>query len=188
MPRSHLPAATSRAVSRSPPEGFLRQVGLDAAQPLFRLRFAELDDHGRDQRVVVHMLARPDADLALPFRVGQFLVSDGGVFHPLLGRIRDARAQRDAVPVPFRIAVLRGDDLVQRGGLDRLGDAALHGFFKPPDIDGEQHVRRAVGAFRLDALLEAVARRNDVDLDAGILGEGVKQRLDQFSSRDRCRD
>src|SRR6185295_17975749 len=33
---------------------------------------------------------------------------------------------------------------------------------------------------RLHALLESRTRRDDIDLDAGILGEGVEQRLDQL--------
>ena len=57
---------------------------------------------------------------------------------------------------------------------------ALHGGFDPADVDREQHVGRAVGAFGLDALLEPVGRGHDVDLDAGVLGEGVEQRLDQL--------
>ena len=37
-----------------------------------------------------------------------------------------------------------------------------------------------VRAFGLDALLEAGARRDHVDLDLGVLGEGIEQRLDQL--------
>jgi len=82
--------------------------------------------------------------------------------------------------VAFRIAELRGHDLVERGRHDRLGDPGLYCFFEAADIDREQDVGGAVLAFGLDALLQAGARRNDVDLDAGVLGEGVEQRLDQL--------
>ncbi len=52
--------------------------------------------------------------------------------------------------------------------LDRLGNAALNRFFEAPNVDGQQHVRRAVGAFSLDALLKAFAGGDNVDLDAGV--------------------
>src|SRR6476469_8625681 len=160
---------------------FLREVDLDALEPFLGLRLAVMSDVGCDQRVVVDVLARADADLALPFRFGELFVGEGGLGHAILRDVGHPRAHGNAVPVPLRIAVLRGYDLVQQFGLDRLGDSRPYRLLEPPDIDGEQNIRRAVGAFGLDALLEAGAGRDDVDLDAGILGERVEQRLDQFA-------
>src|SRR2546422_11068606 len=50
---------------------FLREIGLEAPEPLFGFGFAVVDDEGRKQCVVVNVLAGADADLALPFRVGE---------------------------------------------------------------------------------------------------------------------
>ncbi len=61
----------------------------------------------------------------------------------------------------FRIAELRRHHLVERRRDDRLADAGLHGVFETADIDGEQHVGRAVGALGLDALFEA---RNSAEM------------------------
>ena len=181
MPRSHLPAAMSRAVSRSPPEGFCARLALRPLQPFLGLGLAVMGDEGGEQRVVVDVLAGADADLALPLRVGELLVGDRVLLHALLRGVDHARAHRDAVPVAFRIAVLRRHHLVEHVRLDRLRDAGLHRVLEPADVDGEQHVGRAVGALGLDALLEAGACRDDVDLDAGVLGEGIEQRLDQLA-------
>ena len=87
--------------------GLLRQIGLEALQPFLGLRLAVLGEIGGEQRVVVHVLAGADADLALPLRVGQFLVGDRVLLHALLRGVDDARAHRDAVPVAVRVAVLR---------------------------------------------------------------------------------
>ena len=69
------------------------------------------------------------------------------------------------------------DDL----GLDRLQDAHLLGLPQVPGVYGEQQVSRGVLAFSLDALHE---RRflvgNELDLDPGFRGVGVKYRLDQL--------
>ncbi len=180
MPMSHLPAAISRAVSRSPPDGFWARLALTPLDPFLGFRFAVLGDEGCEQGVVVDVLAGADADLALPFRIGEFLVGDRVLLHALLRGVDHARAHRDAVPVAVRVAKARRDDLVELVGIDRLRDVRLHGIVQAADIDGQQHVGRAVGAFGLDALLEAGARRDDIDLDAGVLGESVDQRLDQF--------
>ena len=103
------------------------------------------------------------------------------LLHALLRGVDHARAHRDAGPMAFRIAILRRARPFERLRLDRLGDAVLHRVFEAADVDGQQHVGGAVGALGLDALLEAGARRDDVDLDAGVLGEGVEQRLDQLA-------
>ena len=181
MPRSHLPAATSRAVSRSPPDGRCAEIGLQAAQPLLGLRLAVLDDVGREQRGVVIVLAGADADLAFPVRRWRGPRSSArSASRAPSRRRRCARASRRAYQWPSGSRYCGATTLSSTLGLDRLGDAGAHRLFEPADVDGEQHVGRAVGAFGLDALLEAVGGGDDVDLDAGVLGEGVEQRLDQL--------
>ena len=158
----------------------LRKIGLDAGEPLLGLGGAVVADVGGEQRVVVDVLAGADADLALPLRVGEFLIGDRVLLHAILRGVDDARAHRDAVPMTLGIAELRRHHLVERLRLDRLRDAGLHRVFEAADVDRQQHVGGAVGTFGLDALLEAGACRDDVDLDAGVLGEGFEQRLDQL--------
>ena len=79
------------------------------------------------------------------------------------------------------IAILGRHDLIEYVGLDWLRDAGPHGVLDPPDIDGEQYIRGAVGALGLDALFEARACRDDIDLDAGIPAEGIEQRLNELA-------
>ena len=135
---------------------------------------------GREQAVIVNVLAGTDADLAFPFGIGELLIGDLVLLDAVLRGVDHARAHRNAGPVSIRIAVLRRHDLVDHNRFNRLGDAGLHGLVDAADVDRQEHVGGAVGAFRLHALLEARTRRDDVDLDAGVLGEGVEQRLDQF--------
>ena len=158
----------------------LREVRLQALEPFLGLRFAVLGEIGGEKRVVVHVLAGADADLALPLRVGELLIGDGVLLHALLGDVDHARAHRDAVPVPSGSRYCERDHLVERRGLDRLRDAGIDRFLQPRDVDGEQQVGGRVRAFGLDALLQPRACRDHVDLDAGVLGEGLEQRLDQF--------
>ena len=180
MPISHLPAATSRAASRSPPEGFCARLALMPRSHSSALASPCLASIGREQRVVVDVLAGADADLALPLRIGELFVGDRVLLDAVLRGVDHARAHRDAGPMAVGIAVLRRHDLVDHDGLDRLGDAGLHGLVHAADVDRQQHVGRAVGALGLHALLEPRTCRDDVDLDAGVLGEGVEQRLDQL--------
>ena len=160
--------------------GLLRQVGLHAAQPFLGLGLAVLRRVGREQAVIVDVLAGADADLALPLGIGELFVGDLVLLDAILRGVDHTGAHRDAGPVSIGIAILRRHDLVDHHRLDRLGDAGLHGLVDAADVDRQQHVGGAVGAFRLHALLEARTRRDDVDLDAGVLGEGVEQRLDQL--------
>ena len=149
-------------------------------QPFLGLGLAVLGGVGREQAVVVDVLAGADADLALPLGVGEFFIGDLVLLDAILRGVDHAGAHRNAGPVSIGIAILRRHDLVDHHRLDRLGDAGLHGLVDAADIDRQQHVGGAVGAFRLHALLEARTRRDHVDLDAGVLGEGVEQRLDQL--------
>ena len=158
----------------------LREIGLQAAKPFLGLRLAVLVDHRADQGVVIDVLAGADADLALPFRIGKLFIGDIALLHPILGGIHHARAHRDAIPMTFRVAILRGHYLVEQGGLDRLGDTGLHRVLEPADIDREQHVGWTVGALGLDALFKTGGGRHHIHLDAGVLREGIQHRLDQL--------
>ena len=43
---------------------------------------AIMGDHRRDQRDIIGMLARADADFAFPFRIGKFFICDGVLGNP----------------------------------------------------------------------------------------------------------
>ena len=159
----------------------LREIGFEAAEPFFGLGFTVMGDEGCKQRVVINVLAGANADLALPFRIGEIFVVQGSLLHAILRGIDHARAHRNAVPVPLGIAILGRHDLIEDVRLDGLGDAGPHCVLDPPDIDGEQHIRGAVGTLGLDALFEARACRDDIDLDAGVPAKGVEQRLNELA-------
>ncbi|MNL49893.1 hypothetical protein D3C87_1728630 [compost metagenome] len=74
---------------------------------------------------------------------------------------------------------MRRDVLVDRFIDNRLRHACVLGFGEAADVDSQDHVRRRVGAFGLDALDEALVEEEHVRRDAGFLGEGIEQRLDQ---------
>ncbi len=124
---SHLPAATSRACSRSPPDGFCARLAFTPAQPFLGFRFAVLGDHRGNHRVVIDVLTGADTDLAFPLRVGELLIGDRVLLHAILRRIHHARAHGDTVPAAFRVAILRWDNLIEHGRLDRLGNARVDG-------------------------------------------------------------
>ncbi|MNT30448.1 hypothetical protein D3C72_1662430 [compost metagenome] len=125
------------------------------------------------------MAAGTRADLALPLGVGQvFIAGDiAGLDRGLV--VGDhAAARREAEPLAIGIAVVGGDARFKHLGLDRREHAGLLGPPQPADIDGDEHVGRAVGAFIADALQQRVFLAFDaVDLDAGLLGEVGVQRL-----------
>jgi hypothetical protein len=79
----------------------------------------------------------------------------------------------------LRVAILRRHGFVEHVRFDRLGDPRSHRFLDASNVDGEQQIGGAVGAFSLDPLLKPGARGDHVDLDAGVLGESIEQRLDQ---------
>ncbi len=181
MPRSHLPAAMSRAVSRSPPEGRCARLAFRPAQPFLRLGLAELGDDMGEQRVVVHVLAGADADLALPLRVGKLLVGDRAPASRAPWR-RRSRARAAATRTSGRRRPRYCGGITLSSAADLIGwvTPASNRVLQTADVDGDQHVGRALGAFGLDALVEALRRRDQIDLDAGVLGEGLQQRLDQL--------
>ena len=64
--------------------------------------------------------------------------------------------------------------------IDVICDMVTSSLIAKADVDGEQEVGGRVRAFGLDALFEPRACRDHVDLDFGVLGEGVEQRLEQL--------
>ena len=99
---------------------FLAEISLETFEPFQRLCFAIMGDHGCDQRDIIGMLARADADFAFPFRISKFFICDGVLGNPCPGRINHARAPGQAEPVAFRVAIGGGNVLVQGGRTDGL--------------------------------------------------------------------
>ena len=175
---SHSPAAIALACGRSPPSGLRARLSLSALHPGLGLLGAPMRDGRRKQRQIVVVLARAHADLALPLRVGERLVGECRVGHALLGRVDHARALGHAEPVALRIAVLRGQVGVDRGIVERLGDALFLRRGQPRDVDGEDDVGGRVLALGADALLQALVEEQHLRLDPGLRREGVEHRLD----------
>src|SRR5690606_20520180 len=74
------------------------QVVLDVAQPALSGLETVMRDHGCDQGGVVRMLARTNADLTLPARVGKGFVCDGAYIE-ILGYVGDPVPQGKGVPL-----------------------------------------------------------------------------------------
>ncbi|MNI27833.1 hypothetical protein D3C73_815890 [compost metagenome] len=159
--------------------GLASQVGFHAAQPFFGGFGAVMRNHGGDHGGVVGVLARTDADLALPLRVGQVFVAEGLQLQVLF-HIQHAVAQRQGIPLAVGAAQVGGDHRFQGLRLDRLRHAAVNQVQQVADVYGHEHVGGRLGAFGLDALQQAVLDEHGVDLDAAFFREGVQQRLDQL--------
>jgi len=125
------------------------------------------------------MLARADADLVLPFRIGEILVAERVDLQVHL-HIQHAIAQRQRVPVALRAAQVRGNRVVEHLRAHRLREPAVDEVEQVADVDRHQHVGRRLRAFRLHTLEQAVLHEYRVDLDAALLRERVDQRLDQL--------
>ena len=154
------------------------KVRLEAGQPFLGRRRVVMRHEGREQRRVVGVLARADADPPLPFGVRQILVGDR-VKLQVLGRIDDARAHRQGEPLVARVAQVFRDGGGQDLGFDRLGQAPFHQIDEVAGVHRHQHVGGRAFAFRGKALDQAVLQEDRVDLDAGVFGEGLQKRLDQ---------
>ena len=63
--------------------------------------------------------------------------------------------------------------------MDHLADACFLRLHQIADIDGEQKIGGAVAPFRRHALDQALLGEDHVDLDAGLLGEFLEQRVDE---------
>jgi hypothetical protein len=112
-------------------------------------------------------------------RIGELLISDRILLHPLLRNDDDAGAGRQCDPAVIGATQLRRHDLVDCRRLDRLGDAGLGRGVDLADIDEQHHIGGAVGAFGLDTLLQTILEEDGIDLDAGVLGEGFEHGVEQ---------
>ena len=124
------------------------------------------------------MLARADADLALPPGVREVLVVES-VNGQVLRRIDHAGAGGEGEPGPIGAAQIGGHGGLQHIGLDGLGDIPIHQINEIADVDGHQHIGRGTLPLGGDALGHAILEEDGVDLDAARLGEGLQQGLDE---------
>jgi len=82
------------------------------------------------------------------------------------------------MPAISRVAIRGRNPRVQYRRFNRREDVRLIGLPDPPDVDGDEDVRRPIGALGLDPLEQRVlAALDPVDLDAGLLGEVGVERL-----------
>src|SRR5262249_41633589 len=119
------------------------------------------------------------AYLALVFRVGEIgiglYVGGRGI---ALAADDDTGARREAEPIALGIAQVRGHARRQDRRGDRLQHAAGLGAPKIAGIDGDEHVGGRAFALDDEALKYLLTRRReDVDLDARLLREGVVEDL-----------
>ena len=149
-------------------------------QPRLGLLLAVMGDHGRDQRHRVGVLPRPRANLALPLRVGEFLVGHRRLLHALLRHVEDPRPLRQCEPVSLRIAQAfrNGRDEIRRRVWRR--HTGLFRARQQTEFGCQQHVGGAVCPFRLHAFDQTVFCVDEVDLDARGLREVLDQRLDEI--------
>jgi len=112
--------------------------------------------------------------------VGEFLVGDRVLLHPVLRGIDHTGAAGEPDPFIVGGAIGRRDRRIERRRMDRLSDTGISGLREIADIDGEQHIGRAVAPFGLDALDQALLGEDHIDLDAGLLGEFLEQGVDQI--------
>ena len=86
-----------------------------------------------------------------------------------------------AEPAAFGIAQVRGDRRLERRRANRLQQARLRRAPQIAGIHGNEHVRRARGAFRGQALDERRAViRDGLHFDAPLLAVLLEQRFDQL--------
>ena len=140
-----------------------------------------MGDDRTQQRQIVVMRARPGADPPRPLRVGQILISGHfALCHAVFRGVDDAGAAGQAEPLVARVTVLGGNIGLQDGRVDRLGHARVHHFGQARNIHGQDQIGGRPVAFRHKALDHALVDKGDVHSDAGLGGEGIDQRLDQF--------
>ena len=176
------------------------EVRAHALRPGLGLLLAQVIDERAHQREVVDAGGRAHANAPVPFRVGEILVrlefsgpdlclvvgDDPGArrkAEPLAAGLAQVfgnsllQRGREAEPVAVRVAVVGRNARLQHARLERCEHARLLGPPQPADVDGDEHIGRAIGALAPDALQQRVFLALDaVDLDAGLLGEvGVKR-------------
>ena len=158
-----------------------RRVLSQALQPFQRGRAALERDDGADQRQKVR-IGRGDRDLALPFGLGE--IEEGPrqvrfLDHPLVVG-EHVLAGENADPVAVRAAVGRRDARQSRRRHLRQ-EALFRQELQLRRILGEKDVRR-----RRRALLHELARKlrplavADLDVDAGFLGERLREQVDRL--------
>lgn len=125
------------------------------------------------------MLPRADADLALPFRLGEVFIGKARKIQVLLG-VKHPRPLRQREPVAVLVAQVLGDGGGKRLGFDGLGQAAIDQIDQVADVHGHQHVGGRGLALLLDPLGQAVLEEDGIDLHPGRFGERGQQRLDQI--------
>ena len=178
-PISQAPAAISLATSRSPPDGFFARLARTPLSQASVFSGPMMRDGGCDQRGVVIVLARADAELALEARAGEILIGEGGVLYAVLRGVDDAGARETADPEPSLAPQRRRNRLLKRRGHDRLRHAEVDRMCQRGNIHRQQKISRAALAFGLNALGEAGFGEHDIDLHAGFSREFIEQRLDQ---------
>ena len=157
-----------------------REVRDEGIGPGLRLVHAVVRDQGGDQRQVVHVRGRADADAALPL-----LVREGFVGREF-GRFDFRRvvhdwppAHREAEPVALGMAVLRRHVLRQDGRVDCPEQARLLHANQPGGVCGQHHVGGGIAALGPEAADHSFFQVDDVHPDARGLGEGAQDRLHQ---------
>ena len=160
---------------------FAREVALDSFQPRLGLGLAVLVEHRRNQRDIIRMFARASANPPLPLRRRQvFITRDVAGRDAGFGCHQNARARGQPKPVTVRVAHARRDMAVNRRGVDRPSQVGVFDVRQPPDVHGEHHIGRAIGALVGEAFEHAGFGVDRVDYDAGLGGESVKHRRNQL--------
>ncbi len=182
MPTSHWPAAMASSSAVSFAKTSRREVVHPAAHDPLGLRLALRLDHRRDQRLVVDLLRRAQAQLALPLRAGERLVgAERRRVHSLRVVGNRACAHRQPVPASLRVAQVRRHVLVEHLRLHRLQQSALRRIPEFASIHRHQDVGRGIASFGREALDQhrRIAGR-ELHLDAGFARVVVEHGLDQL--------
>ena len=127
------------------------------------------------------MLARADADPALPFRVGEIGIGDACPPSPAPSRRRRrGRAwSRRTTGRPDR-GIRRGFSFSIVASSSACVMPFALAFGQPGDVDGHDDVGRRVLRLRPRRVPQALVEEQHLGLDAGLGREGVEHRLDQF--------
>ena len=160
--------------------GLAGEVITQTGKPGFSRCFAQFIDHRGEKREVIAVLARAGADPALPFRVGQFFVSDAVLLDPVDRCVNDAAALGQGEPVIVLIAEGRRDVRCDCRRGDRLGHALVDEIKQPADVGGQQHVSRGTCPLCHEAIHQPLLDEQNPGIDPGFSGESVEHGLDQI--------
>ena len=132
-----------------------------------------------DQRLVVDVARRAQAEAAFPLWVAERLVGGELGRRDLLRVVHDgACAHGEADPAHLGIAQVRGEVGLKLRRVHLLEQTRARGVPEVAGVDGQQHVGRrpvALGAQPLEHLTGAAVQ--DLDLDPGLLRERFERRL-----------